>query len=172
MPLKKNGKKQKKWNLPECVKRRKCSSETILGSIPASSDTEESEGRQMIKAQNNTDNTGNGNGKEGRESVLWIRIWIRRIPVFGPFGSGSVNILDDPDPDPDPSINKQKGCKKNLPWFLHFCNFFLIFYVWKQIFIYLQKVISKQNFEDKNYFLLASCQPLTKKQDPDPETDP
>ncbi len=94
-------------------------------------------------------------GETGYFKVFPFWCW---PPVGLPFPS-----LFCTDPDPDTSISYQKKGEKIL---IPFCDFFT-FYVWKLMKMYLQKVISI-NFE-KNYFLLASCQPLTKKQDPDPK---
>jgi hypothetical protein len=49
-------------------------------------------------------------GKNSKELVLCIRIWIRRIRtyVFGPPGSAFGSVCHSTDPAPDPSIIKQR----------------------------------------------------------------
>jgi len=78
-----------------------------------------------------------------------LRIRIRHY-LYGS-GSGST--------DPDPSINRQN--KQEKPGFLQFCDLF---------FDFLSLYTDERNKKTKNfflkirtYFLLAPCQPLTKK---------
>jgi hypothetical protein len=76
------------------------------------------------------------------EAVLRIRIRIR-IRMF-------LGLLDPhPDPlvrgmDPDPSIIKQKIVRKIL--IVLFCDVFTTFYLWKIMYMYLQKVIIRKTF--------------------------
>ncbi len=71
-------------------------------------------------------------------------------------------FLGIPDPDPDPSINKQKT-KKNLN-FYYFVISFLTFVFEDWCIVYVPSKSNKQKNFEKTYFLLASCQPMTKKQ--------
>jgi hypothetical protein len=57
-------------------------------------------------------------------------------------------------------LSTSKKLEKSL--FLLFCDFFLLF-SYENLCKSTFKVISKKNFEKKNLFLLASCQPVTKK---------
>jgi hypothetical protein len=76
-------------------------------------------------------------------------------------------VLDLPDPDAsllctdsDPSINKQKKVKKP-----RYCFFVTSFdFLSLKIDVNVTSKSNKQkNFEEKTYFLLAACQPLTYK---------
>jgi len=76
------------------------------------------------------------------------------------------------DPDPGPSINMRKKVIKTL--ILLFCDFILTFYLLKTD-VSVPLTSNKQKKLIKHLFFMASCQPLTKKQDPDPyvsSTDP
>ncbi len=83
--------------------------------------------------------------------MLWICIiWASRIRIRHYFVQIRIQIL--------PSTSKKS--KKNLD-FYYFCDFFLIFFLWNWCKCTFKKYLKK------TLFLLASCQPLTKKQDPE-----
>jgi hypothetical protein len=93
--------------------------------------------------------------------MLWMRIHrIRKL-----LGHPDLDLLQ------DPSINKQKNFKKSWFLLLVFCYF-----LWLFIYEYWCDVPSKSNkqkaLKNNLFVLMASCQPLTEKQDPDPEPDP
>jgi hypothetical protein len=81
--------------------------------------------------------------------------------VFGPPGSGSGSINQRYGSGSGSFYQQAKIVRKILITTVLFCDFFLIFYLWKMMWMYHQKVISRKTLKSFIIFLLASWRSMT-----------